>query len=244
MPEPPRYEGKVKTIEVPINPAYGPVTSTYRTQAKIQALGSRKQTLFSMSGIYRVTGNGGRLRWEFAIHDIKQGDQYIRADSPLVVARCLSDPQGKIINMNIDFPAFEKAGTITKQQKKKLSAAFNNIQNFSPYLSPHPVKTGDIFTKHPLSQLLFGESPLFKREELAGKSLTSTLVGWGEYLGRKVGVTGTNRTLQFEKSIIRVRGYGLFDPETFHFLVRNWLMDIRYGGDTVLCWISMTAQLD
>ncbi len=197
-----------------------------------------------MSGIYRVTGTGGRLRWEFAIHHIKQGDQYIRADSPLVVARCLSDPQGKIMNMDMDFPAFEKAGTITKQQKKQLSAAFNNIQNFSPHLSPKPIKTGDIFTKSPLNQLLFGESPLFKREELAGKSLTSTLVGWGEYLGRKVGVTETNRTFQFEKSTIRVRGYGLFDPETFHCIENNMLMEIHYRGDTVLCSTFIAAQLN
>ncbi|MFO7740550.1 MAG: hypothetical protein R6V46_18885 [Desulfatiglandaceae bacterium] len=231
-------------IEVPINPAYGPVTSTYSIQAKIQALGSRKKTLFSMSGIYGVTRTGERLRWEFAIHHIKQGDQYIRADSPLVVARCLSDPQGKIMNMDMDFPAFEKAGTITKQQKKQLSAAFNNIQNFSPHLSPKPIKTGDIFTKSPLNQLFFGESPLFKREELAGKSLTSTLVGWGEYLGRKVGVTETNRTFQFEKSTIRVRGYGLFDPETFHCIENNMLMEIHYRGDTVLCSTFIAAQLN
>ncbi len=43
MPEPPRYEGKVTPIEVPINPAYGPVTSKYSIKAKIQALGSRKK---------------------------------------------------------------------------------------------------------------------------------------------------------------------------------------------------------
>jgi hypothetical protein len=196
------------------------------------------------SGNIIVTRWGENLVWDVRTLQVTRGDQVWKPSLPINSVWVLSDCRCKVREIEISFPALEKAQAqdIPKPGTQEYKKAVNLFrQSFLP-LPEKPVRTGNALCSFSLSAIV-GEMLSFWGEvngqsilhilEDNGQTLKYEVKGWSYFNERKVLVAELDfsGTIKVGDQTMNVKnaGFVLLDAVSGHMLAREHLSHMKYG---------------
>jgi len=210
------------------------------------------------SGNINVIHSGKNLVWNIKTLRVTIEDREWKPSLPINDICVLSDCHGRVREIEISFPALEKAEApdIPKPGTKRYKKAVKLFKQSLLPLPEKPVMTGDALCSFSLSAIV-GEMLAFWGE-IDGQNILPTLEdsrqtlryevkGWSYINDRKVLVADLDfsGTMKIEGETMNVQnvGFVLLDATSGHIMLREHLSHIRYGKSQFKVWQKTVSQI-
>lgn len=272
----PRFSGNFSPISIPLEPTYKPALVKFTTSVAVYAqLYGKEEGFyeFSMSGKCQVSRLGDNLLWVMDVNEYTVGNTKVRDEISVFHAKVLGDAYGKAKEFDISSPAIE-SGRLKLQESKQtykewLETTRKEITRSSAIMAvlpEKPVRTGDIFFKMPLIDII---EPIVSAVALSGSEKEQIrkwaienpfqwiLKGKTFFNGREVLLVSCDRVVNEEKvfSFDKVNlsgiGYQHIDVETSQTLFSEFLVNISaesqfktVGDGKIFCKMSVTYSAE
>ena len=160
----PQFTGNFSPISVPFQPAFRlvQIKQSCSVSAYVQPYGRDEVFLeVGITGKCKISQLGDSLLWVWDVSEFKMGSTTLRDDVSILQMKMLSDASGRMKEFDVSSPAVESGRLVLKESKQTykdwLEAARKEIMGYSAYtytLPDNPVRTGDVFFKLPLTEIL------------------------------------------------------------------------------------------
>jgi len=221
---------------------------------KVQITRETKAT----SGNITVTHSRENLVWNIKTLQVTIEDREWKPSLPINDIWVLSDCHGRVREIEISFPALEKADApdIPKPGTKRYKKAVKLFKQSLLPLPEKPIVTGDALCSFSLSAIV-GEMLAFWGEadgqnilptlEDSRQTLKYEVKGWSYINDRKVLVADLDfsGTMKIEGETMNVKnaGFVLLDAASGHIMVREHLSHMKYGKSQFKVWQKTVSQI-